>query len=204
MNAVQDLLNKTSTPRWSKPTRWLHALIALSVTIQLLLSLTMVPPDKLNGASTLEKFSMESHEWVGLIAAGLLFTHWVWLLMSNSDVKLRNLFPWTSSGLRRIGTEVSYLIQNKKLPPAGEHGGVSGLIHGLGLLVASGMTLTGVGLYAVMDYTQGGFENPLFEQIAGIHSLLGNLMWVYLVGHFLAALWHEYLGDRIIAQMFRP
>lgn len=204
MNAAHDLLNKSSTPRWLKPTRWLHALIALSVTAQLLLSLTLVPPDELDGASALGKFSMESHEWIGLIAAGLLFTHWVWLLMSNSDVKLRNLFPWAPSSLKRIGTEVSYLIQNKKLPPAGEHGGVSGFIHGLGLLVASGMALTGVALYVVMDFMQGGFALPLFEQIAGIHSLLGNLMWAYLVGHFLAALWHEYMGDHIIVKMFRP
>ena len=189
---------KTSAPRWAKPTRWLHSLMALGLTTQLVLSLIMLPPDELEGASELQKAATEGHEVVGLITAGIMLLHWLWLFMSSSDIKFRNMFPWTPSGIKRIVGETVYLIKHRKLAPIGEHGGLSGFIHGLGFLVATIMAGSGVGLYVVMDF-MGGFENPLFEQIADVHVLFGNLMWAYLVLHALAAIWHEFLGERIFA-----
>lgn len=189
-------------PRWLRPTRWLHALIALSLTTQLILSEFMAKPDHLDRASELEKTLWEGHEWIGLFAAGALVLHWVWSFMSNSDVKLGNLFPWSTDGFKRIKSEVSYLIKARKLPAAGEHGGLAGFIHGLGILIGSAMAATGVGLYIVIDYL-GGPEDPLFEQIAQIHGFLGTFMWIYLVGHVLAVAWHEYLGEKVLSSM-RP
>ncbi|HPE60937.1 MAG TPA: cytochrome b/b6 domain-containing protein [Thiolinea sp.] len=187
-----------TTSRWATPTRWLHALVALTLTTQLVLSLLMVPPDELEGASALQQGAMEGHEVVGLVAAGVLLLHWLWLFMARSDIKFSNLFPWSPSGIKRILGELSYLFKHRKLPPVGEHGGLSGFVHGLGILIATLMAATGVGLYVVMDFL-GGFENPLFEEIAEVHGLFGNLMWVYLILHALAAIWHEFMGERIFA-----
>jgi len=193
--------NKTKT--WSKVTRWLHALIALSIVIQLILSLILVPPDEFEGASSLAKIAMEGHEFIGLIAATLLFFHWLWIFSASSDIKLANLFPLSRQGIQKVKSEIAYVFERKALPPAGEHGGMAGLIHGLGILIASGVALTGVGLYIVMDSSAQGLETPVFEIIAEIHELFGNLMWIYLVAHVLAAGWHENKGDRIISRMFR-
>lgn len=203
MNTAAKLNNLPVPPRWLKPTRWLHALIALGVTAQLTLSLVMAQPDHLDKAGTFAKLAWEGHEWVGLFAAAALFLHWVWLLMSRSDVKLRNLFPWSAVGMKQVGGEVTYLLKNRKLPAVAKHGGLSGFIHGLGILIATFMAASGVGLYLVMNFTAGGFDNPLFEQIAQLHSLASNLMWAYLTGHVLASVWHEYFGEKIFAAI-RP
>ena len=193
---------QTETQRWSKITRWLHALIALSLTVQLILSLVLAPPDELDDATELAKAAMEGHELIGLVAASLLLLHWLWILLPNNDVKLGNLFPIMGAGLQQIKSDISYILKNKTLPH-GDHGGLSGLVHGLGILIASAVATTGVGLYIVMDFTPQGFENPLFEEIAEVHELFGNLMWAYLIAHVFAAAWHEYSGERIILRMFR-
>ena len=190
------------TQRWSKITRWLHALIALSLTIQLILSLVLAPPDELDDASELAKAAMEGHELIGLIAAGLLLLHWIWMLIPNNDVKLANLFPIMGAGLQQTKSDIGYILKNKMLPRA-DHGGLSGLVHGLGILIASAVAATGVGLYVVMDFTTQGFENPLFEEIAEVHELFGNLMWAYLIAHVFAAALHEYTDEPIISRMFR-
>jgi cytochrome b561 len=186
---------------WSKITRYLHAAIALSITTQLILSLILAPPDELEDAGELAKMAMEGHEVVGLIAAGLLLLHWLWILMANSEIKLGDLFPLSANGMQRIQSEISELVKKKALPAAGQHGGLSGLVHGLGILIASVMAATGVGLYVVMDFTTQGFENPLFEEIAEIHELFGSLMWAYLIAHVIATAWHEYSGERIISRI---
>lgn len=188
---------------WSKITRWLHAAIAFSIIAQLIFSLVLVPPDEMEGASNIGKFAMEGHELVGLIAVALLFIHWLWLLKTSSDIKLKNLFPYRSDELQQVKTELAYLLENKKLPTAEDHGGLSGLVHGLGIIIASGAAFTGFGLYLVMDFSSKGYENPLFENIAEVHELFGNLMWFYLIAHVLAAAWHEYEGQQIVSKMFK-
>jgi len=188
---------------WSKVTRWLHALIALSIITQLLLSQVLAPPDEFIDATDLAKAAMEGHEVIGLIAAGLLVIHWLWLFLQQSDVKLKNLFPLSLVGRQQVMADIKYLLKNKSLPSAENHGGLSGLIHGIGILVASGVAFTGVGLYIVMDFTEEGFESFFFEAIAEVHELFGNLMWFYLVAHVFAAVWHEYSGDHIIGRMFK-
>ena len=188
---------------WSIVTRWLHALIALSIITQLLLSQVLAPPDEFEDATDLAKAAMEGHEVIGLIVAGLLVIHWLWLFLRQSDVKLRNLFPLHLAGRQQVGADIRYALKNKLLPSAENHGGLSGLIHGVGILIASGVAFTGVGLYIVMDFTAKGFDSFLFEAVAEIHELFGNLMWFYLIAHVVAAAWHEYSGDHIIGRMFR-
>lgn len=186
---------------WSKITRWLHSLIAVTFITQLALSLVLAPPDEFDEASGIAIAAMEGHEIVGLIAAGLLFIHWLWLFIPSSDVRLKNLFPYYPAGIKRVKDEIAYLIKNKRLPTSDSHGGLAGCIHGLGILIASGIAFSGVGLYIVMDFTAGGFENPLFENIAELHEAFGSLMWTYLVLHVFAAAWHEYAGEKIVARM---
>ena len=197
---------KTSMTPWSKITRWLHALIAISIVGQLISSLILVPPDEMAEATFIGGMAMETHEIMGLFAAALLFLHWLWSFMSNSEIKLSKLFPFSINGYRKITSEISYLLKYKKLPSGTEQentGNLASLFHGFGLIIASFVAFSGAGLYYVMDFTARGFENPLFENIAEIHELFGNLMWFYLGVHVLAAVWHEYSNERIIRLMFR-
>lgn len=194
---------QTSMKQWSKTTRWLHALIAITITGQLISSLILVPPDEMEEATFLGKMAMETHEFVGLMAATLLLLHWLWSFISSSDIKLSKLFPLSASAYKQIVAEVSYLFKHGRLPSTDSHGGLASLFHGFGIIIASAVAFSGAGLYYVMDFTTKGFENPLFEQIAEVHELFGNLMWFYLITHVAAAVWHEYSGERVVKLMFR-
>ena len=77
---------------WSIPTRVLHMAMAFTVSLQLLLSLVMAPPDE-ERASTLARLAFEAHEWVGLVAAVVVIFHWLWSALSLQDGGLAHLFP---------------------------------------------------------------------------------------------------------------
>lgn len=192
----------TLPTRWQRGTRWLHGLIAIGIIGQLALSQLMTGPDHLDTATTLQKNTLELHEWLGLATVALMLAHWLWLFLPNSDVHLSKLFPWNKAGRSAVWKDISYLNKNKQLPPLGAHGGLSGMVHGLGFLVASMMALSGLGIYLVLDFG-GGPESHFFEPLATVHALFANLMWAYLIAHVLMAAWHEYKGERLISKMFR-
>jgi cytochrome b561 len=195
---------KTSvTPRqWHGFTRLLHALMALGIIGQLIFSQLMTAPDELEGATELQKFSLEGHELLGLFTFGVLVVHWLWLLIPNNDVTFAKLFPWGPSGLKRVGADLMHIIKHRHLPEVGNESGLSGLIHGFGFLIASVMAASGFALYLVMDFGDGAGSDS-FEQYAEIHEITATFLWIYLIAHVLAAVWHEYRGQRLIAGMFK-
>lgn len=193
---------ETSDQQWQMLTRWLHALIAISISAQLLLSLLMAEPDHLQQASSLQQLALLAHEYLGISILFLILAQWLWILLPRSDLALHHLLPLHASGRQRIKTELFDLIKHRSLPESQQHGGIAGLIHGLGLLTASTMALTGLGLYLVLQSAEGT-DNPYFETLGDVHSFFGSLMWTYLAGHVVAALWHEYQGEHIIVRMFR-
>ena len=194
--------SKIRDQRWLFVTRWLHALIALGISLQLLLSLIMANPHRLQNASGLQKSLLESHEIVGLTTLFFMFLHWLWVLSKRSDVNIKNLFPWVGIPFQHLKEDVSYLIKEKRFPPVGKHGGLPGFIHGLGFLVATAMVVSGFALFSATEWG-AGVNSDLFHKAGNIHGFFASLMWVYLAGHITAAAWHEYKGQFIITSMFR-
>lgn len=206
MKDVKDMNDVTqgniTAPQWHTVTRLLHGLMAVGIVGQLLFSQFMIGPDHLDRATALEKFALEGHEILGLVAVGAILAHWLWMLFPRSDVSFSKLFPWTPMGLTAVGVDVAYLIKHRHLPEADNSGSLSGFIHGLGFLVASGMAVSGFALFLVLDWGDGAGSDS-FETYAGIHDVFSTFLWVYLGGHVAAAAWHEYRGQHIIARMFR-
>ena len=191
------------TPRqWHGFTRLLHALMALGIVGQLIFAQLMAAPDELEEATALQKFSLEGHEWLGLFTLGVLVLHWLWLLMPSGDVSFAKLFPWGPAGLKRIGADIAHIIKHRHLPEVGEASGLSGFVHGLGFLIASVMAASGLALFLVMEWGDGAGSDS-FEKYADIHVLVANGMWIYLIAHVIAAVWHEYRGQRLIAGIFK-
>jgi cytochrome b561 len=188
--------------QWQRSTRWLHALIALGIGGQLLLSLLMAHPDHLQHADALGRLTLKAHEYLGLATFAIVLAHWVWLVLPRSDVSYGHLFPWSGVALRLVKNDAVHLWRERKLPPVNEAGGLSGLIHGLGLLNATAMVVSGLGLYLLASFG-GGVKSTAFHTLGDMHSAIGNLMWTYLIGHVLAAIWHQHHGERIISTMFR-
>lgn len=200
---MKDSNNDVVWPRqWHGVTRLLHGLMAVGIVGQLIFSQLMVAPDELEEATDLQKFSLEGHEFLGLFTVGVMVLHWLWLLMPTGDVTLAKLFPWGPSGLKRIGADVWHIIKNRHLPEVGDESGLSGFVHGLGFLIATAMAASGFALYAVLTWGDGAGSDA-FEKYADIHGLVANGMWAYLIAHVIAAVWHEYRGQRLIAGIFK-
>ena len=72
--------------------------------------------------------------------------------------------------------------------------------HGLGLLMATVMAVTGAVVYFQMG-VDGGMTD-LGHQALAIHRPAANLMWAYLIGHASIALLHQMSGHQVLQRMF--
>lgn len=182
---------------WRRPVRWLHFGLALTVTLQLFNSLVMSPPFYRH-TSTFGAATFGMHEYLGLFSAAVIVLHWLWMPFDRQQL-FSHLFPWGAAGRREILEDLRTLASGQ-LPEEGDRGGISGLVHGLGLLAATGAGLTGVLLYLLM----GSNSAPalLFYLAAELHSAFGNLMWFYLGGHVLLAGVHHFIGHPTLKRMF--
>jgi len=183
---------------WSFPTRLLHMAMALAVTLQLLFSLVMAPPDE-EHASTFARVTFEAHQWVGLAAVVVVILHWLWSANSRQDGGLTHLFPWGSRARSAIKEDLAKL-RNRELPEGGPRGGLPGLVHGLGFLAVTGMALTGLTLFII--FPESGKPDATAKSVADIHSLIANFVWVYWFGHVAMALGHRWAGHPYVKEMF--
>lgn len=174
--------------------------MALTVSFQLLISLIMEQPKPGRVLTSTQALSFELHEWVGLAAAGVVIAHWVWsALLTRDDSGFRHLFPWDAKGRAKLLVELRQVLR-LQLPQGGPEGGLAGLVHGLGFLAVSAMAVSGTVLFFM--YPKNGAETPFVGNVANLHSLIANFVWVYWCGHIGMALLHEILGHRVLARIF--
>jgi uncharacterized membrane protein len=134
--------------KYNKLTRWLHAAIALGVTLQLLLSLAMETPKPGRPFGGLEAAAFESHEVMGLFVSGVLLLHWLFLLSGHAGLGKEHLFPWFSRQRRdAMIDEIKQQWARRRLEDTQQPSAVAGATHGLGLLVTSIMAITGGVVY---------------------------------------------------------
>ena len=184
--------------KWSVQTRWLHLGLALTVTLQLAISLIMEPPNK-KSASAVAHTAFEAHEVVGIAAVVIVLAHWVWVLSGRADGGLARLFPWSGSAWTEVKADAAGLM-NRQLPNGGARGGLPGLVHGLGFLAVTGMALTGAVLFAIFPET--GKPDDSVKFFAEIHEFIANFVWVYWGGHVALAFLHKQAGHSTVQDMF--
>lgn len=146
----------------------------------------------------------------------LFSIHWVigffvviiclaYLMLVMDKVEHRNrLFPWLEKDLR-----ASLLIEAKrdipgwlkgKLPSPDQAHLIAGTVHGLGLLLATALGMTGVIIY--LGIKHDGSMPPAIRAIREIHEVLGIMLWLFIVGHLLMATLHQIKGHRVLQNMF--
>lgn len=114
---------------WDIKLRLLHWAIALTATFQQLSSMYMSNPGT--------QFLFPYHRIVGAVAAIVLLLFW---LYSYAIYDLKMLFPWGRDARREVLRE-SFALFRGRLPRTGRGIGLSGFVHGLGLLALSGLCL---------------------------------------------------------------
>lgn len=187
--------------RYDRLTRWLHAGVALGVTIQLGLSLFMEAPDdkdkEMVTGLPLELF--EAHEKVGMILLVLLVLHWLWSL--SGHVQGGHLFPWLSKErMANVISEAKDALKFNFPDPVTGSNALAGAVHGLGLLVATGMAATGAVIFFNLSKT--GHMTDLGEIFHDIHGAIAPLMWLYLIGHVVIATTHVRKGHTSVKEIF--
>ena len=177
-------------------TRVLHLAVLLTVVDQLLTSLIMERP--LPGEDPDWPFAL--HQQVGLVGLGVLMLFWLWTLMRDErETPLQQLFPWFSKeAFADVAGDVEAIaraVVRRRAPPL-HLDALSSAVHGLGLLLATFLVMSGALWFALFTGTAYG------RIVLSLHALAGNLMWAYLTVHAAAALLHQARGDRIFARMF--
>lgn len=193
--------NFVSLPtRHSRAIRILHAATAAAIIFQLLISLVMDHPRATRPMSAIGHFYFQCHEWGGLLTAGVLLLGWIYRLWNWRRESQGSLYPWTSAdGCRAVALELKTLLLLRwtRIP---QSGALAGAAHGLGLLVASAMAVTGVAIFIGLGSADQ--VTPGVHNLMDVHSTLATFMWIYLYGHALMALWHQFLGHRVFGEMF--
>lgn len=140
------------------------------------------------------------HRAVGPLAAAVLLILW---LYSYAIYDLKYLFPWDKNGRREIARESRVLLRGS-LPECGRGIGLSGFIHGLGLLAASGCALTGIIMFAMIPPGHTGPpEDPIaFTRYTLQHKFFGEMLWIYWCGHIGFALLHQIAGHKVLGAIF--
>lgn len=177
---------------WDLNIRLMHWAIAVTVTFQQFTSLWMSDPGS--------QYLFSYHRLVGPAAALVLLLFW---LYSYAIYDLKYLFPWGREGRREIVREGRALLHGR-LPGSGRGIGLSGFIHGLGVLAASGCALTGIVMFAMIPPGHAGPpEDPLaFTRYTMQHKFFGEMLWIYWCGHVGFALLHQLAGHKVMGTIF--
>lgn len=177
---------------WDTMTRALHWGLAITVTFQLFSSLMM--------ADTPTQFLYPVHEVVGLIAGAFTIIFWIHAF-ANGDLGI--LLPWNRAGITAIMRDLRGLLRGR-LPMMGDKVGLSGFIHGLGLLALTGSGASGLILFTLTPL--GSHAIPAnaieFTNMSLYHKFLGELFWAYFIGHITFAVLHQLKGAHILGGIF--
>ena len=189
---------------YDRITRWLHAGIALAVVIQLVSSQVMAVPQPGRLLSGAERSFFAVHRWSGMCVLSLLVLHWLWGLAGHVPYGWEHLFPWFS------GPRLKKVLSALKAMPAWLRGRLpaesnetlplAGAVHGLGLVVATAMALTGSLIFFGMP-SQGSMSGYI-GVVREIHGFVANFIWAYFIGHVGMAVLHQWRGESLIGNMF--
>jgi cytochrome b561 len=185
--------------------RLLHALFASMIVFQLFSEEMMKRPKLVDGVPRIRTdgqiFFFEMHEWFG-IALLLIVGLRVALMLGSAD-EMRRLMPFFScqrmQGVFAELKEIPGWFVGKLRAP-GEEDNLSGFIHGLGLLLALAMAITGTAMFFGMheiDGTMNGFVHTMKE----LHEVLGELLWYYVIAHVAMGLFHQVKGHRSLQRI---
>ena len=168
----------------------LHALLAVGVVCQLLLSLVMhVPAGVGLGVRDWHREAFEIHARVGLGVAAVCALHWLWFCIPLSLPRIRTLFPWTRGDQRKILVRDIRSLWNLKVPRRSERSPLVGTVHGLGLTAVTASAAGGIVNY--LGYFVGApIPNCVLHWVGRSHIALGFLIGLFVLGHGSMAVRH--------------
>jgi len=188
--------------KFSAVTRTLHLLLLSTITAQLALSLIMHAPPVGDPAGGGEFFAL--HASLGILSLGAIAAYWSWAAVRSGEVALGTLVPWfTRTGRQSFMRDLYRFVFASgvgRTTPKCEFGAFVSGVHGLGLLTATALGLTGALVYLGMDGVS--LSPDLLSAVRVVHSGFGNVMWFYLAGHAGMGALHQLRGAGALRRMF--
>lgn len=181
-------------------TRILHTALTIAILHQLVVSWFMERPRPGGGGN----LGYELHQAIGLASIGILGLFWAWTVVRQREHGLADLLPWFSVQRRRavlqdIAKHARSLVQCR-LPDPEDETPLASAVHGLGLLAATAMALTGLAVFVMMGQ-DGALVGP-GRLFLDVHRVAANAMWAYLIGHAALALLHQVAGHLVLERIF--
>lgn len=181
---------------WSRSTKVLHLLLAVTVTLQLFIGSFMRSPHPQQPDS----LGFRAHEVLGSVVLAVLVAFWVWA-WARPEAGVRHLFPWNRAGLRQVRADFAALLRRRQLPAGGpQDRGLAGFVHGLGILALSALALIGASFFFAR---LAGASWATLRLIEDAHDVFAALLWAYWGGHLAMVLLHGWLGQPLWRPMFR-
>ncbi|MDQ7010840.1 MAG: cytochrome b/b6 domain-containing protein [Mariprofundaceae bacterium] len=188
--------------RYSVEEKVLHFLIAGGMIFQLVIENRMRRPEPGKSVTESQIMLFGAHEFVGVCLLIMVITRF--MLMTGNRKSLLRLFPWLEpEGRHGIMNEIRNTLPDwftGQLKDAGEQDFLAKTVHGLGLLLALGLGLTGLVLF--IGISPEGAMGALGKEVVEVHELLGTLLWVFITGHVVMTLYHQLLGHRVLQYIF--
>ena len=100
------------------------------------------------------------HEQVGLVGLGVLMLFWLWTLIRDErETPLQRLFPWFSNeAFAEVVADIEAIVRavvRRRAPPL-HLDALSSAVHGLGLLLATFLAMSGALWFALFTGTPYG------------------------------------------------
>lgn len=177
--------------KYDPVTRALHAALATSVVIELLLQAMMrVPPGVGQGVDDWHREAFELHSHFGPTAAMVCGLHWLWICLPWSRPGVAYLFPWLRSSQRPVLLREFHALLRFELPSQQALSPLVGTVHGLGLLAVTGVVLGG-SLSYLGYYTRVPVPNLVLHWCSRELVVTSWFVWAFVIGHASMAGFHR-------------
>lgn len=180
-----------SMSKYDPVTRRLHAALAAAVVVDLgLLSVMRVPPGPGLGVRDWHREAFELHCRIGPLVAILCLLHWLWICLPFARPGVGYLFPWWRAERRTVLARELKDLLRLATPAPDDLSPLVGTVQGLGLGAVTACVVGGTVSYV-------GYFTRLHVPGYVLHwaalELIGAswLVWPFVVGHALMALWHR-------------
>jgi len=198
------MLPEDNRVRYTAEEKMLHFLIAGGMLFQLIMHNWMQRPQPGETITASQALLFGAHEFVGVGLLMIVVSRF--MLTAGRWKELLRLFPWfETAGRQSLVRELKAArasLLSGNLKDSSEQDTLAKTVHGLGLLLALGLGLTGLTLFILIssDEVLGAPGHAVME----VHELMGTLLWVFVIAHISMAIYHQFLGHRVLQYIFWP
>lgn len=183
-------MSTSSDPqRHALVTRIFHGALATAVILQLVSSTTMEFAYRGHPGNLMAPL----HEYTGIAALALAVFFWLTVILRRRGTPIGMLVPWFSvRRLRDLWADIRVHVEAARtltLPDHDDHAPLPSAVHGLGLLLVTGLAATGSFWFVLHSIGLGG--NIFVRLVLFVHAGMGVLAWTYFIAHVSLAFLHH-------------